>query len=214
MTPVTSPPIQRKLRVLRVITTLEPEVGGPSYSAVNAAAAEQMADVCTTIASTIDAHGPRYTPPSLTLTGVEHRMFCRPRVPGEIGKRWGISGRFAVWILRHARLYDVVHVHYVWSLGTVTGILAGALWRRPVVMTPHESLTTYGIEHSRSVRRRVQKLLLRHLLLAGVDRVIMASALEQRDSGVDGRQGRVIAHPVPRFEGPAMERARSEVVRG
>lgn len=184
------------LRVLRVITTLEPEVGGPSYSAVNAAVAEQAAGIATTIASTTSAGVPCYTPPSLMLAGVAHRSFLRPRIIGDLGKRWGISVRYALWILRHARRYDVVHVHYVWSLGTAVGILAGMLWGRPVVMTPHESLTTFDIDNSRSRLRQLQKVLTRRLLLAGVDCVVLASALEKRDSHVEAHRCRVIQHPV------------------
>lgn len=185
------------LRVLRVITTLEPEVGGPSTSAVNGAVAEQGANIATTIVSTTSSGRPCETPPSLVRAGIAHRCFQRPRILGDLGKRWGLSARFGLWILRHTRRFDVVHVHYVWALGTVVAILAAALWRRPVVMTPHESLTSFGIGHSRSNQRRREKLLARRLLLAGVDRVITASALEQRDSGLSSELGRVIQHPVP-----------------
>ncbi len=208
MTTPSPRPDHRPLRVLRVITTLEPEVGGPSYSAVNGAVAEQAAGISTTIVSTTSASGPRYTPPSLAKAGVVHRSFRRPRILKGLGKRWGISVRFALWILRHAGRYDVIHVHYVWSLGTVVGIFAAAAWRRPVVMTPHESLTSFGIEHSRSGQRRLQKLLVRRFLLAGVDRVVTASALEQRDSDLNNRQGRVIQHPVPHHAAPAAETPR------
>lgn len=116
--------------------------------------------------------------------------------------------RFALWILRHAGRYDVIHVHYLWSLGRVVGIVAAAAWRRPVVMAPHESLTSFGIEHSHSGQRRLQKLLVRRLLLAGVDRVVTASALEQRDSDLNNRQGRVIQHPVPHHAAPPVETPR------
>lgn len=192
-----SPVTERPLVVLRIITTLEPEVGGPSYSAVNAAVAEQRAGVSTTIASTINARQPCYTPKALTSAGVRHTAFRRPRMLGGLGKRWGISVRYAIWIWRHAGRYDIVHVHYVWSLGTVMGVLAGKARDRPVVMTPHESLTSFDISRSRSPLRRIQKLVVRRVLLAGVDRVVTASRLERQDSDLDERQGSVIPHPVP-----------------
>jgi glycosyltransferase involved in cell wall biosynthesis len=191
-----------------VITTVEPEVGGPSYSAVNAAVAEQDAGVTTVLASTVDATDPSPSPPQLVEARVAHRRFPRPPWLGAVGQRWGLSVRFALWVVVRARRADIVHVHYVWSLGTLAGVVGGLLWRRPVVMTPHESLTTFGIATSRSRLRRHQKLMLRRLLLAGISRVIVASDLELRDSELPRDKGRVIHHPVP--TGPVRRRAQRD----
>ncbi len=185
------------MRVLMVITTLQPEVGGPSTSAVNCAVAQQMGGAAVTVASTFGDRSPALDWPELALAGVRHREFRRPAAFGERGLRWGLSAPFALWILRYARRFDVIHVHYVWSLGTIVSVLAGALWRRPVVMTPHESLTTFGLDNSRSGLRRRQKLILRRLLLAGVDRVVTSSSLEFRDSDLSPDQACVIPYPVP-----------------
>ena len=145
---------------------------------------------------------------------MRHLVFKRPRHPRGLGDRWGLSLRFGLWVFAHVRRFDVVHVHYVWSLGSVLGVLAGVVWRRPVVMTPHESLTTFGIDHSRSRARRLQKLLVRRFLLAGVTRVIVASELEAADSRLSERRCRVIAHPVSAGDAtaPRSPRARTSAV--
>jgi glycosyltransferase involved in cell wall biosynthesis len=182
-----------------VISTIEPEVGGPSHSAVNMAIAERWAGTATTLVFTAGRHAADSLAPArerLAEHGVAVRTFRRPRVAAALVKRWGISVRFALWIVGRARRYDIVHVHYVWSLGTLVGILAGVLWHKPVVLTPHESLTNFDADTSRSALRRRQKLLLRRLLLRGVDRVVLASELELRDSLEHRRQGSVIPHPV------------------
>ena len=187
------------MRILRIATSIEPEVGGPANSAVNAAIAERRAGLSTTLISTIE----RSTQDPVALArsrleaaGVECHTFRRLSFAREHARRWGLSLTYAYWILRNARRYDVLHVHSVWALGPVLGVLVAAATGRPVVMTAHESLTQFDIETSRSRWRRSQKLLVRNLLLRGVDCVIAASPLELRDSLADPRAGVVIAHPV------------------
>jgi glycosyltransferase involved in cell wall biosynthesis len=189
-------------RVLHIITTLDPKVGGPSHVTVTGALAEQ-ADPQTqvTIVSTRAARADGHTAPALSRAGIVHHEFPCMRIGGAAAERWGLSPRFASWIVRRARDFDVIHVHYVWSVGTVVGALAGRVWRRPVVMTPHESLTEFDIVTSRSRARAVQKRLLRRFLLRAVDRVVLASELERDWSGVDVRRSTVVPHPV--VEAPA-----------
>lgn len=124
-------------------------------------------------------------------------MFAQPRWCGELATRWGIGFRFVFSVIRDARKYDVIHVHYVWGVSPIAGIVAGRLWRRKVVMTPHESLTQFDTATSRTSLRRTQKKAVRRLLLRGVDLVVCASELELRDSALPKRvAGSVVPHPV------------------
>ncbi|MFA4928238.1 MAG: glycosyltransferase family 4 protein, partial [Patulibacter sp.] len=197
----------RKINVLRIITTIEPAVGGPSYSAVNAAAAEQGPDLRTTLVSTCEPRASEATPSALTEAGVTHLAF--PRVLSSWGpaSRWGLSPRFLAWIVRHGWKHDIIHVHYVWSLGTLFGVLVGAVSRTPVVMTPHESLTEFDIEFSRSRLRTMQKRVVKRLLLSGIRRIVVASELERRDSRLASHAAVVVPHPVPRAAAPDQSRA-------
>jgi glycosyltransferase involved in cell wall biosynthesis len=183
------------MKVLRIITTVEPHVGGPSYSATNAAIAEQEAGTQTTLVSTDALGDGGFAPPGLEDSGVRHVRFRRAGFAPELAARWGISTGFVRWILRNGGAYDVIHVHYVWSVGTVAGVLAGLLWRRPVVMTPHESLTEFDIVVSRSRLRTAQKRAVRWLLLRSIRRVIVASELERRDSRLSTDHASVVPHP-------------------
>lgn len=195
------------MKVLRIITTVEPHVGGPSYSATNAAIAEQEAGTQTTLVSTDALGDGGFAPPGLEDSGVRHVRFRRVGFAPELAARWGISPAFVRWILRNGGAFDVIHVHYVWSVGTVAGVLAGLLWRRPVVMTPHESLTEFDIVVSRSRLRTVQKRAVRSLLLRSIRRVIVASELERRDSRLSTDQASVVPHPVMRSAGPRAEQS-------
>jgi glycosyltransferase involved in cell wall biosynthesis len=187
------------VRVLRIITSIDPAVGGPSHSAVNAAIAEQRFGVRTTFVFGQEPDEEARTAPSrrrLAEAGVQVRGFRRIPFARGIAGRWGLSPGLFLWVLRHAGRHDVIHVHYVWALGTLAGVLGGRLHGTPVVMTAHESLTRFDIDGSRSSLRRRQKLRLRHWLLRGVDVVVAASGLELRDSLEPGERGVVIPHPV------------------
>jgi len=193
------------MKVLRIITTVEPHVGGPSYSATNAAIAEQEAGAQTTLVSTDALGDAGFAPPGLAGSGVRHVRFGRVRFAPELAARWGISAGFVRWIFRNSGAYDVIHVHYVWSVGTVAGVLAGLLWRRPVVMTPHESLTEFDIVVSRSRLRTLQKRAVRWGLLRLIRKVIVASELERRDSRLSREQATVVPHPVMRVADARLE---------
>lgn len=195
------------MRVLRVIPTIDPDVGGPSNSAVNAAIAESLAGVSTTLVFTGGEDSLRVTAPArerLNAVGVRTLMFPRPPVWSHQAGLWGLSVPLVAWLARRARSYDVIHVHYVWTLSTVAAATFGKRAGRRVVLTAHESLTRYDIDTASgsSLKRRL-KLLVRRLVMRHIDVVVCASTLELRDSLEPGENGVVIAHPV--VESPRTE---------
>lgn len=194
------------MKVLRVIPTLDPEMGGPQTTIVNAAIAESQVGLRPTIIFAGDERSAASTAPArarLDAAGVRTLMFPRTRwLPSSMVSRWGISRQMGVWLLRNARHYDVVHVDYVWAWSTLVAVIAGARARRPVVMTAHESLTSFGIEmRSGSADRKTKlwmraKLCLRRFLMRHIDVVVMTSEMEHADSIRPGERAVVIPHAV------------------
>lgn len=202
----------RRHGVLSVITTIEPDVGGPSFTAVNAAIAEREAGTQVTLASTVPTRATAATDLERRLrsAGVVHRRFGRPTFQQERSRRWGVSLSMALWLMVRTPRYEVVYVHYVWAFSSAVAVLAGKLWRVPVILVPHESLTRFDIDTSRTPARREQKLRMARALLSGVDAVVMSSELEQRDSVHGSVPTFVIAHPV---KAPKQEREPSSPTR-
>lgn len=192
-------------KVLRVISTIDPTVGGPSRSAVNAAIAETTAEVQTTLITTgigNELERAADSRQALDQAGVKLFEFPRLKLLGYQGKAWGLSLAMAVWMARNIRgdRFDVVHLHYVWSLPTVLGAFLATRAGLPVVLTGHESLTRYDIDvTSGSPLKRRLKLGLRKFLMPRVDAVVAASEIELRDSTLPGEYARVIPHPVSRL---------------
>lgn len=191
------------MRVLRVIPTIDPEVGGPSNSAVNAAISESRVGIDTTMVFTGDAASELATVPArtrLNASGVRTLMFPRPRRHSKQAGLWGVSPTLIVWIGRHVREFDVVHVHYVWALSTLAASVIARAHGRRVVLTAHESLTSYDIETaSGSKVKRNAKLALRRLIMRHVDTLVCASELELSDSVLPGEHAVVIGHAVVEY---------------
>jgi len=96
---------------------------------------------------------------------------------------WGASISLAKWLVLNIRDYDVVHLNYVWCFSTIAGCALARLNRIPVILTPHESLTSFDLTvTSRSRSKRMLKRLLRRIVLGSVDRVIVASRLEFKET--------------------------------
>jgi glycosyltransferase involved in cell wall biosynthesis len=193
--------MSHSVKVLRVIPTLDPEMGGPQTTIVNAAIAERRAWIEPTIIFTGDKRSVTSTAPArarLAAAGVRTLMFPRARgLSPSVVSRWGISRQMSVWLLRNVHRYDVVHVDYVWAWSTLVAVIAGSRARRPVVMTAHESLTSFDIEtHSRSDSHRKAKLWMRGLLMRYIDLVVMTSDMEHADSIRPKERAVIIPHAV------------------
>lgn len=189
-----------------MIPTLDPEMGGPQTTIVNAAIAERRVLLEPTIIFTGNKRSVTATAPArarLDAAGVRTLMFPSSRwLPSSMVSRWGISRQMSAWLLRNAHRYDVVHVDYVWPWSTLIAAIAGSRAGRPVVMTAHESLTRFGIEtRSGSVNHKTRlwaqaKLCVRAFLMRYVDLVVMTSEMEHADSIRPNEYAVVIPHAV------------------
>lgn len=202
-----------EIRVLRIIGVLDPRYGGPSESSVNACIASQEVGVRNTFAFPVADDARQATDPvcrRLMEAGVSVHTFPLVRLAPQYASRWGLSPRLAVWAARVVNDYDIVHIHQTWGFVHVGALLAGLAARRPVVVSPHESLTEYDVGHTRPAAKRI----LKRLYIRGASAIVFSSPLEADDSLPLHYHGRraVIPHPVDRVTttGSAPRRRRSD----
>jgi glycosyltransferase involved in cell wall biosynthesis len=189
------------VRVLRVVAGLDPAAGGPPRSTVAACLATQAQGAGNTL---VFATGPAEEDAAddllarLAAADVEvHGFPVAPR-GAAVARRWGVSPALARWLWANAR-HDVIHVHGALGFATTTALLVGRLRGIPVVVSPHESLTDYDIEHSRTPLHGILKRALRALHLRAASLVVFASRLEAEDScgrALDDDRRLVASHPV------------------
>jgi glycosyltransferase involved in cell wall biosynthesis len=102
-----------------------------------------------------------------------------------------------LWLARSARRFDVVHFHGAWTFTSLAGSMVAKALGRPVVLSPHETLTDFEIDTSGPFFRVIKRTL-RRAYLNWFDLIITASSLELRDSRHGVSRARVITlhHPV------------------
>ena len=188
------------MRVLSVVSSLDPSRGGTQAATTNMVLASQGAGVENTIvcAGSADARGRSGALiEQLAGAGVKVHELPGLPVPGERVDRWGISPRQASWVMRHLDDVELLHVHGVWGVGLLAALAAGRRRRIPIVVSPYESFTDFDIDHSRSSARRRQKLFLKSFYLRWATLFIVTSELEGRDSFPESGQARVRVIPAP-----------------
>jgi glycosyltransferase involved in cell wall biosynthesis len=170
---------------LAVVSSLDPLRGGTQSGATNLLLAGQAAGLQQQVVAggtSAARERARTFTGRLEAAGVAVRQFPTLPWPPEAPDRWGLSLPLVTWLLRGVREFDIVHIHGVWGLGLVSAVAAARAHGKPIVVTPHESLTAFDIDDSNSKTRRRQKLMLKRLYLASSALFIVSSELEARDS--------------------------------
>ncbi len=204
------------MRVLSLVSSFDPARGGTQSGARGLVLAAQRAGVREVVAAagTREARerADRFVA-SLRAEGVVVEQFPTLPWPPEAPDRWGISFQQAAWAARGLGEFDVLHIHGAWGMGLIAGLLAARRRAIPVVVTPHESMTQFDMDDSRSAARRTQKALLKRVYLHYATLFAFTSELEARDSmPLDEADRRRVVH-YPLVDGtvpPASVRARGD----
>lgn len=167
------------LRVLHVIPSLAPVHGGTT-SAVKAMASSVAGAGMNVDVACTDDDGP-----GARLSSLQQQQ------EGEVFRRWyfpkrsefyKVSPAFARWIWRHAGDYDLVHVHALFSFTSVAAALVAWLRGVPYVISPHGSLTEYGVTRRRPLLKKMSMHIIEKPLLRRARAVHFTSAIERDEA--------------------------------
>jgi glycosyltransferase involved in cell wall biosynthesis len=131
------------MRILHVIPGIAPRYGGPSTAIMPMCAAlNRLPGMQVEIAAT-DADGAGRSIDLKDLTGwpVPVHLFRR-----DFSEQWKFSRGLGGWLWRHARDYDLMHVHALWSFSTAAACAAARRHDVPVVVRPCGMLSPYTWE--------------------------------------------------------------------
>lgn len=173
------------MRVLRIMSTLDPETGGPVsvFSAAVISMVSAGVDIeCLTL----------QTPGKDTTRFPDYERMVERGV--KVHAFRNLVQAF-LFLLRSARTFDIVHVDGCWHPLCIIAVLIAKVTGRATVMTPHESLTGEELRRTKSGLRLALKRLLRLYYRATIDCIVFSSALELRDS-LGHSNAVVIQHPV------------------
>ncbi len=168
------------MRALHVIPSVSARHGGPSYAIQAYARALQQAGVEVTIATTDDdGPGSRLKVPlgrPISREGIRHIFFKRSL------QSYKVSWELAHWFTRHARDFDLVHVHALFSFSSS---MAGICARRsgvPYVIRPLGVLNHWGLEHRRRLSKRLSLSLIELPLLKNAAALHFTAIGEAREA--------------------------------
>jgi glycosyltransferase involved in cell wall biosynthesis len=188
------------VRVLSLVTSLDPQRGGTQSVATNILISTQRAGVSNVVAAagtSASRRRARALTDLLEREGVIVHQFPTPGWPPERPDRWGLSLRQIGWVALRIGEFDLLHIHGAWGLSLLSGLTAARIRRKPIVVTPHESFTAFDIDRSRSAARRREKLVLKRLYLWWATLFALTSDLEVADSLPAGDRERSRSIPCP-----------------
>ncbi len=150
------------LRVLHVIPALAPRYGGPSAATLGMCESLQSAGLETLVATT-DADGPGRldvrTDGESLFHGIRTRFFAR-----QASESFKWSRPLGRWIGEHARDFDLVHVHGVFSHSSIAAGSACRAQGVPYLVRPLGTLDPWSLKRHAWRKRLLLRLAVRSML--------------------------------------------------
>lgn len=173
------------MRVLHVIPSISPRRGGPSQAVLAMAAAQRAAGIDARILTT-DDDGPD------RLRGLPlRRWHSHQSVPVLLFPRWSpplaalrefaICPELPLWLWRHVRDQDLLHVHALFSFPSTAAMAAARSRRVPYLLRSIGQLQRWSLRQS-AARKRWMLRLIERRNLEGAAALHFTSAAEQREA--------------------------------
>jgi glycosyltransferase involved in cell wall biosynthesis len=122
-----------------------------------------------------DGRGRRLAPEDTPKTTVPLRLFRR-----NYSERWKLSLNLLRWLWWHARDYDLIHIHAVWSFATAAASWAARWNQVPYVVMPQGMLSPYSWSRSSGTKWLYWQLLERTNVVQAA-RLIVTSTGEHEE---------------------------------
>lgn len=170
------------MRVLHVIPSISPRRGGPSQAVLAMAAAQRAAGIDARILSS-DDDGPdqlRGFPLRLwhSLQGVPVLLFPRWSPPLAVLREYAICPELPLWLWRHIREQDLLHVHALFSFPSTAAMAMARSRRVPYLLRSIGQLQHWSLRQ-RASRKRWMLRLIERSNLEGAAALHFTSAAEQ-----------------------------------
>ena len=181
------------MRVLHVIPSLALAHGGPSGALRLMARALVAQQVSVTVVSTDDdgtRSGRPIDPSECAIDGVVTQCFPRTTHP------YKVSLTLARWLLQHARDYDLIHIHALFSFSSTMAAWAARRAGVPYVLRPLGTLAPYGMTRRRPWLKRLSLACVEGPILRHAAAVHCTSVMEREEAEALGLPMRCVVIPL------------------
>jgi len=172
------------VRVLHVIPSLSQVHGGPTRAlTLMEQALTELGVTVETVSTDDDGAGRRNGKPCevpLQENGVTRRYFCKRL------DFYKVAPGMALWLARHVRDYDLLHIHALFSFSTIAAAWAAHRAGVPYVLRPLGTLTRYGVTQRRPWLKRLSLACLEGPALKRAAAVHFTSEDEMREAAECG----------------------------
>jgi len=183
------------LKVLHVIPSIAPARGGPSVVIRTLAGAQAEQGMEVHVATT-DDDGPnhRTAPPTVPFVQDQVTFWIFPRQ----SSFYLFSLPLTRWLRTHARDYDVIHIHALFSYAAIPAARSAKRAGVPYIVRPLGTLNRWGMRHRRRWLKRLSYSVIESRILAGAAAIHYTceqEAAEARELGAP-ETGVVVPNPV------------------
>jgi len=164
---------RRTLRVLQVIASVADVNGGASTAMWSTLKALRSRGIHSDLVTT-NEDGPNRlmdVPLGEFIRQGEHTV----RYFAAKGDRYTTSWPMARWLFENVRRYDMVHVHGLFRFAPAVAAHAALLRRVPYVLTLHNTLGAWGMQHRRPLLKKLSIGLIEGRILDGARKVHLCS---------------------------------------
>ena len=183
----------RPLRILQVITSVDPERGGPTTAMWNLLEAlhrrEMNVDLVTT-GNELEMGSTAASMREVVHNGTTVRYFRRQT------QFYHVSLPLLRWLMTNIRQYDVVHVHGLFTFAPLVAAWCAWAAKVPYIVRPHGTLNRWGRERRRPALKRASLALLEGPILRHAARVHFASHSELQQAAEVGIAMQAIVCPL------------------
>ena len=159
------------MKVLQVIPSIGPARGGPTEIILNLVRELKHYGIDTEIVTTNDNVRDLLDVPlnqKIEYEGVSVRFFPRFSGPAKwltlaTARGFVFSSDLAYWLWQHAREYEIVHTHYLFSFPPTCAAAIARGQKIPYIVTPYGMLTPWALAHQR-LKKQIYSLIERHNL--------------------------------------------------
>ncbi len=156
------------MRVLHVIPSISQLRGGPSRAVIDMVAALRLQGVDATILTTND-HGPSLHPDLVTGRWQWHQevpvlAFPRWSPPVAALREFAVSPGLSLWLARHLKQYDLLHVHALFSFPSTSAMVQARWAGVPYILRSIGQLSPWSLAQSRGRKRLLLRLIERRNL--------------------------------------------------